>query len=503
MLAAAIVVGTYLLGRSLAGRPGALLAAALTATAAFSSANNSFVLPHTLSAPLAVLLCLGALLAAIAVARGRGPGWLVAAGTLAGLVTLARAEFTLAIFATLLVWLGLRALAAADRRAAARQALLVAVPALAVPVLAYGLVLTRVSLGDLITENLYPVDYLREAGSVVLKAHAPFTVGSFAELLGRLVLYAGGAALLVAGGVAIARGGRRRTAALAIAGLGALAFLAVLAVRPETVRYYLEFAYAWIPAGAWLAVALLLWRYRRRAGAWSAGAQGELLALFFLAAIATKSYAAFLPQPNPDFPPDTPYLLPFAGAFLAWLHLRELPRARPRDAAAVRALGAAWLALLVLASAVLVVSDARKETITVAGDGGELTALPKDGAAYQAALATVERETRRGEPILVAPQMTWLYTISGRENPLPQTSLLPGTLAGAGEQRAIAELEAQDVRLAITDRTPLTTYDHGAFGETYARRLAAWLRTNFRRTAVLRGAGPNPRVLDVWQRRVP
>ena len=308
----------------------------------------------------------------------------------------------------------------------------------------------------------------------------------------------------MAGGVAIARGGRRRTAALAIAGLGALAFLAVLAARPETVRYYLEFAYAWIPAGAWLAVALLLWRYRRRAGAWSAGAQGELLALFFLAAIATKSYAAFLPSAQPRLPAR--HAVP--AAVRRRVPRLAAPARAPARAAratprAVRALGAAWLALLVLASAVLVVGDARKETITVAGDGGELTALPKDGAAYQAALATVERETRRGEPILVAPQMTWLYTISGRENPLPQTSLLPGTLPGAGEQRAIAELEAQDVRLAITDRTPLTTYDHGAFGETYARRLAAWLRTNFRRTAVLRGAGPNPRVLDVWQRRVP
>ena len=73
------------------------------------------------SAPLAVLLCLGALLLAQAVARGRGPRLAARRGHAAGLATLTRPEFALAVFAALRVWLGAprarRAATAARRRA--------------------------------------------------------------------------------------------------------------------------------------------------------------------------------------------------------------------------------------------------------------------------------------------------------------------------------------------------------------------------------------------------
>jgi hypothetical protein len=495
-----ILGGTYALGRRLAGVLGGFLAAALTATAAFSSANNSFVMPHTFTAPLAVLLSLAALLAAFAAARDGRRGLFLLAGACAGAVALARAEFTLAIFAALAVWLVLRAIDSPDRRASAREAAWVAAPALGIPALVYGLALTQVTPRELITENLYPVDYLREAGDVVLRAHAPFTPGSFAEPAGKLVVYALGVAAIALLAAALVRGGRARLIAAAAAGGAAVAFLGVLAVRPETVRHYLEFAYAWVPAGAWLAAALLLWSFRRREGRFTLALQAELLAVVFLAVIATKSYATFLPQPNPTHPPDTPYLLPFIGAFAAWLHLRALPRGR----ASFRALGACWLALLVIASAVLVVGDARKETVTIAAAHGSLTALPADGPALQGAVDVIQRETAPGDTILVAPQLTSLYTLTGRSDPLPQLSLLPGMLADRqAEQRAIELMQLHNVSLAITDRTPMTTYEHGAFGDTFDRALARWIRTEFRRTAVLRGSGPNPRVLDVWQRSKP
>jgi hypothetical protein len=98
--------------------------------------------------------------------------------------------------------------------------------------------------------------------------------------------------------------------------------------------------------------------------------------------------------------------------------------------------------------------------------------------------------------------MTSLYTISGRTDPLPQLSLLPGTLAD-GSGAAVARMDAAGVRLAITSRTPLDTYEHGPFGETFAQGVARWLDSDFRRTAVLRGTGSDPLVLDVWQRRQP
>jgi hypothetical protein len=334
----------------------------------------------------------------------------------------------------------------------------------------------------------------------VLDASAPFTPGSFAELAGRLLLYAAGAAALVALGRALDRGGRRRLLAVALAGGAGLAFLGVLAVNPEAVRSHLDLAYAWIPAGAWCGLVVLAWRARRRAGGWGAGAQAELLLVAFLAIATVRTYGSFLLQPNPLQPPEAPYLLPFAAAFMAWVHLRVLPL----GSRGVLALGAGWLALLVAASTLLVVGDARDESVTVSARHGELRARPADGPALQAAVDAIEGRTRPGDPVLLAPQMTALYVMTGRTDPLPQISLLPGVLAdAAAERRAIASLDAQGVRLAITDRTPLERYHHGAFGRTFDRELARWLRADFRRTAVLRGSGPDPRILDLWQRRAP
>ena len=77
--------------------------------------------------------------------------------------------------------------------------------------------------------------------------------------------------------------------------------------------------------------------------------------------------------------------------------------------------------------------------------------------------------------MLFAPQMTALYVMADRPDPLPQLSLLPGALATpADEDAAIARMG--NVRVVVTDRTPLTTYQHGPFGTTYDRRIAAWLQ---------------------------
>jgi hypothetical protein len=214
-----------------------------------------------------------------------------------------------------------------------------------------------------------------------------------------------------------------------------------------------------------------------------------------LAVVATTTYADFLPIPNALHPNAVPYVLPLAAVFLAWLHGRAL--ARDRGAAA---LGAGWLAVLALGAGGLVIHDAGAETGTVGGSHGSMTARPADATALQRAVTTIERLTRPGDRVLLAPQMTSLYVMADVRDPLPQLSLLPGTLATpADEERAIARM--RDVQLVVIDRTPLDTYEHGAFGTTFATRLAAWLRDDFRRAETVRGAGPDARALDVWIRR--
>ena len=128
---------------------------------------------------------------------------------------------------------------------------------------------------------------------------------------------------------------------------------------------------------------------------------------------------------------------------------------------------------------------------------------PAQAAAYQGALDWIERTTKPGEPILLAPQMTWMYAISERANPLPEISLLPGALAGAGrERRALARLEGAGIHLAVIDRRTFPQYASTSFGGSFDRTLDSWIRRDFRRVATFAtGADPQAVHLEIWVRR--
>jgi hypothetical protein len=101
--------------------------------------------------------------------------------------------------------------------------------------------------------------------------------------------------------------------------------------------------------------------------------------------------------------------------------------------------------------------------------------------------------------VLLAPQLTALYELAGRRDPIPQISLLPGTLPTAADQRhEISVLRDSGVRLAVIDRRDFTEYGHTRFGGSFDRTLAAWIHTSFHHVATLTAPGPDGRTLDVW-----
>jgi hypothetical protein len=486
-LASLIVVAVYALARFVSGPLGAFLAAAITAPVAFAPNNLSFVLPHAASAPLAILATLCFLLALAHFAHGGRTAWLGVAGASAGIVALTRPEFAAAVLAAGLAWLVLRA---HGGRVGPREALTLAAPACALPAFVYGAFATAIGPGALIFENLYPRDVLEAAGNAVLRTHAPLTVGSFVELGGRLLLYLAGLAILLLVAGRLERG--RLPLARVIAFGGAAVAGAVLAARPETVRYGLEFAYGWIPAGAVLGLALLL-RRNRRSSDWSPAAQVQLLTGVVLAVLAAKTYAAFfIHAPKPQY---AVYALPFAAVLLAGLHLRELARTR-----SAHLLGAVWLAFLAAAGTALTIKDARVDSSTVRGPGGEIAAPPAEAAAYNGALGWIEEQTRPGEPILLAPQLTTLYTLSERDHPLRELALQPGALPdGDAERAAIARLEQAGVRLAIVDTRAFPEFRHSRFGDSFDPILARWIDRHFHLVAQL-PAESEARVLQIWLR---
>jgi hypothetical protein len=484
-LAVAIVAATYLLGRDLAGRAGGVLAGAIVAPLAFDGSNFSYVQPHSLSAPLGILAALVVLIG-LGRARTGESRWLVAAGFAAGVTALTRPEFELAVLAALAVWLLVRRRTATVSRS---EISALAAPAVAVPAIVYGAFLTQVSLHSLLFDNLYPTKVLHAGGNAILRLHAPLTASSFVRIGEKLVLYAVGTAALLGAAAWLARAGRRGT--LAAAGVGVVA-LAVLAVRPETVRFYLEYAYGWIPAAAVIALAAVV--VRRRA---SLLAPREAALVAVLAVLAAKTYDAYAFHAH--IPQLAVYSAPFAAVFMAWLHLVRLPHGRTAVA-----LGASWLAFLAVAGVALTVKDARAESFTVHGPGGSMTARPADGRLLQSVVGEIERRTRPGDAILLAPQLTALYTLTARVDPLPQLSLVPGALpTRADELGAIARLQKARVRLVVVDERSFPEYDQTTFGASFDRTLAAWIHAHYSRAVVLQTAGAGAHRVDIYVRRAP
>jgi hypothetical protein len=491
VLSLAIAAATYALARTQTGPIGSFLAAAITTCIAFAPTNLSFVVPHSYSAPLAILLALVFLLTLAQFARTQRAAWLVSAGASVGLVAVTRPEYVVAVVAAAACWIGARAL---SRDARWRDVALLATPAVALPVLVYGAFAIAVGPRDLVWENVYPADELEAAGNTLLRSRAPLTPASFLELGGRFMLYALGVVLLVLLARVVDRRLGRSVLPVALAVGTAFATLAVT-IRPETLRYWLQFAYGWIPLGAPVFVGYLIWRHRTRLSRWSSEDQVALALAVLLTVLAAKVYGAFFVQSVR--PQHAVYAIPFATIFIARFHLVELSRYR-----SAAALGAGWLAFLAVAAFGLTLKDASAESATVHGVGGALAARPAEARAYQGLVTWVERNVRPGRPILVAPQLTWLYTFAERPSPLHQLSLLPGSLVGTADQQAVIDsLRRENVRVAVVDRRRYTEYGHTSFGDSFGRRVDRWIRQRFARAEVIGPVGDQGRNIEIWVRR--
>ena len=495
----AILAATYAVARYLVDPLGAALATTIAAAVAFIPDNYSYVLPHTHSATLGTLLLLAILLGIRRYSARATSGGLVAVGSCVGLLLLTKPEpATAGIFAVAL-WLVLRSRRGSSFR---REAALVAAPALLIPAAVYGLLLAFVSPGRLVLDNLYPVDVLEAGGNVELRGRMPLTLSSFVELGAKVVLYAAGAVALLAVASLL-----RRSPALRRAGFAAIALVGVAAIaaafaNPEALRHGLEFVYGWIPAGAALALGLHAWRLFSGRAPMTGTAQVELAGLAALTAVAFTTYPGFFPHaPHEQM---AAYYIPLAAIFLVRIHLREL--APTREA---YVLGALWVGFVAAAGLGLTLKDARADSVAVQGPAGSLSESAREAALLQGALGWIERETEPGEQIFVAPMLTGLYALSGRTSPVEELSILPDALpSGDDERRAIAALEAADVRLVITDNRTWPGYGHTQFGDSFDRQLAHWIAANFDRAGSLRaGASQSfeglqaPRQLTIWTRR--
>jgi hypothetical protein len=491
----AILAATYVLARSFTGVVGASLATAITAAVALIPNNYSYVLPHTAAATLGLLLVLLLLIALVRAAETGGSASLLAGGAAVGLAMLTKPEPALAALLAAVAWVVVRRRHPGLRRAA----WMLAAPAVAIPAVVYGTFAWLAGAHTLVLDNLYPREVLQAGGDVLMRVRMPLTAASFLEIGALAALYAAGCTAIVLAARLLDRRGRVRTLMVTAVGLAALAAMLVSIARPEALRHGLQYVYAWIPAGAAIALVVVLRRHRR---AGSRGGDNEVVALTALLVLGGTSYGAFyLHAPHPQM---AVYAAPLAAIFLARIHLDELTS---RRSAAL--LGAGWLAFLACAGTGLTLMDARVETQTVRGAGGSIAETPVEAVLYTEALEWIARETRPGDRILLAPMLTGLYPLAERSSPLEEISLLPGALpTAAAEESAIAKLEAAKVPLVITDDREWPGYGHTSFGKSFDQKLAVWIQQNYRLATVLAAPehvtfeGDRPeRKVSVWLRR--
>jgi hypothetical protein len=493
--AAAILAAFYALARQVLTVLPAAISTALVAAIGFSGTAFNFVLPHTNSATFGILFLL---LMLLALARER----LVPAGLAAGVVGLTRPEFVAVAGLA-----GLAYLVGVARqhgiRAALRDLLPLALPALLLAGGVLALLANSVGSERLFAENLWPVDFLRIAGFGAQQSWAPMDFESLVATIARAGIYCTMLAAVLTAALLFSdakdTGSRLRAlwplpaAALVLLVLdvawraAGLFAPAQAAVQEEAT--HLLIGMSWLPALGFAACAALGIRLLRGGGPLISDSWGFDLALVIAAAaLGARAYDAFTAEAS-----YAPYYAAPLVLLLAVLHDRlgrRLPQAR-------MALYGALAAVAVGLTAYAQIALYPDRSVAVDTPRGSFITTPASAPALAGTIDFIRSHTAPGEAILALPTDSGLSFMADRPAALYDAMFLPGLLdSRADEREAIARLEAEDIRYAIVDKRRFVGYRYELFGIDYNLRLADWIHRNGPPVATFgdggRVAGTNP-----------
>lgn len=470
----AVLGAFYALARQWLRALPAGLATGVVMAIGFSGTAFNFMLPHTNSATFGLLFLL---LELLALARRRP----FLAGAALGLSCLTRPEFAVVGALAGAAWL-FGTVVDGDRRAALRGIAPLALPAVAIPAAVYGLFAAAAGFDRLVTENLWPVDFIRVAGFRSQEDWAPLDPASFASSAGRALVYCALLAALVTTVVVWRRErGAGRLRAL-LPSTGALALLALVdgaaratGVFPdarhmvETESRHLILGMTWLPVLGAAAAVWALYRLVRRgrppfSGSWAA----DLALLVPAVILGLRAYDAFNGESS-----YAPYYAAPLVLILALLHqslAERWPAARP---ALLGALGAVGVGLAAYSLGGLYSDD----NTLVRTARGSYVSNDAAAPAVQRALDLVDARTRPGEPILALPSDGGFYFMADRPPATYELMFLPGLLdTTADERAAVARLRRERVRYVVLSARDFSPYGFRTIGVDYNRYLISSLR---------------------------
>lgn len=492
MVLAAITALLFALTRELSDRFAATLATvAFLAIFAFGQyvgiGNYNYVAPYSHGVTHGMLLSLAAIWLLRRHERLGGRRHALAAGAALGLVFLTKPELFVACAAAV----GALWAASAWRRRSAREALrtllLVAVPALAVPLSAFLLLLAQMEPATALRVTVTP--WLLMATPL---ARTPFYLSGMgldrpAENLATLARCAGWWTLVLSAAAALGEAARRVGAprplkALVAAGLG---FVPLTLWLPLDAWFLLAMPFPLLVAGGAgaYAVRLLLRsmpeedRSRAALGlALCAFAAGLLGKMILNARIAHYGFALAMPAAL------------LVVVWLSWSAPATMERRRG-EGTFLR-----WVALgLVLAAAVAHVRIAGYafdgKTVEV-GSGPDRFRADDRGEYVVEMIRRIDQVAAPGDTLAVIPEGVMVNFLTRRENPAPYLTYLPDAIAAFGEERMLAEYRRASPDLILLVHRDAT--EHGAtyFGRDYARATAWWIAESYEPVALV-GAPPN------------
>jgi hypothetical protein len=497
-----LLVLVFELGENLTGRSEAALTVWLVMVFCVFKQDGNYIFPYTYSAVYGTILGVSAVAAQVRYAQRRHPHELTVSGVLVGLALICKIEFGFAATMSAL------ALAVTEPRG---RRMRVAVgglwPALAIGLLTYGFLLSSVSWENLVRDTFL----------------WPFDIPSELVYFNRTKLGLNDPAKTI----------REMLSGVAMLGLLATAVIILAITRASQAAESMHSVVGWLPR-AWLrrlvfiaggsVAALIINRvmYRTR---WDVS-PFRALPVLCLAAIYVYARGFYRAQ-EPDAQRRSLFVVsiyslavlgrvilrvPSGGAYGAYLlpvplllftHLATTfyrPVLGTFPLAAVRArqtVLALFIIGLTAATVVIAYRYVRADYVALETARGTARLSSGDQVAFAGALEFIARHTQPGEYVAAVPEGSSLNFLADRPAPLRYEILTPGFLTAAGEQRAIAQLQAKQVKVIFVLNRPTKEFGCPAFGQDCYRILGRWIEDNYDAAAVFgEGASAGSQIGD-------
>jgi hypothetical protein len=473
------------LGENLTGLWEAALTTCMVMVFCVFKQDGNYIFPYTYSAVYGTVLGVSAVAAQVRYIRHRHSRQLTLSGVFAGLALICKMEFGFAATMSAL------ALAFSERPGGRIRVLVRALwPALTICLLTYGLLLSRVPWDSLVKDTfLWPFDIPSELvyfNKAKLGLNDP--AKTLRELLSALAMLGLAATAVVASACQAA--GSVRSVLRAMPRLWLRRFLLIAGASAGALLVNLSIYKTRWDVSPFRALPVLclgtIYGYVRRADrAQEPDAQRRslfVLSVYSLAVLGRVilrvpsggAYGAYLlPVPLLLFTHlATRFYRPVLGAF-------PVPALRARQMVVVLLVTA-----LTAATGVIAYRYGTADYVALETARGTARLSASDRAAFAGALEFIARHTQPGEYVAAVPEGSSLNFLADRPAPLRYEILTPGFLTADGEERAIAQLKARQVKLIFVLNRPTKEFGCPAFGRDCYRILGRWIEANYEATAV-------------------